>query len=208
MKGFSAQQIRDAEAPLLAAGAPLMQRAADALAREIATHDPRSVLVLVGSGDNGGDALFAAARLAASGIEVGIARVGTRVHEAGFAAALAAGAREVDPLVFEADVAVDGILGIGATGPLRPHVQRLIANLDLRFVVAVDVPSGVDATSGTVDGVILRADRTITFGGCKAGLLLEPGASYAGAITVVDIGLDLRGVEPVVTLPESRVTPG
>jgi NAD(P)H-hydrate epimerase len=203
VKGYSADQIRTAEGPLLAAGVPLMQRAANALAEEIASHRPGTVLLLVGSGDNGGDTLFAGQRLAASGISVGIARVGSRVHEAGFAAALAAGAIEVDPLEWQADVAVDGILGIGAAGPLRPHVQHLVLALKPRFVIAVDVPSGVDATSGAVDGPILRADRTITFGACKAGLLLEPGANYAGEVTVVDIGLDLSAVEPVVvTFPD------
>lgn len=198
MKGYSAQQIRAAEAPLLAAGVPLMQRAADALASEIAKRRPRRVVLLVGSGDNGGDALFAGERLATSGVTVGIARVGRRVHEKGFAAALAAGAFEVDPLKFEADVAVDGILGIGATGPLRPDAQRLVLALSPRFVVAVDLPSGVDATSGAVVGPILRAGQTVTFGGCKAGLLLEPGASYAGVITVIDIGLDLSGTVPII----------
>lgn len=199
MRGYSAQQVRDAEAPLLAAGVPLMQRAADALARDVAARSPRTVLVLAGSGDNGGDALFAAARLAASGISVGVARVGSRVHEAGLAAALDAGADEVDPVAFDADVVIDGMLGIGASGPLRPNVQALVLALRPRFVVAVDVPSGVDATSGAVAGPILRADRTVTFGACKAGLLIEPGASYAGEIVLIDIGLDLSGVDPVIS---------
>ncbi len=198
MKGYSTQQIRAAEEPLLAAGVPLMQRAADGLARTIAEKHPHRALLLVGSGDNGGDALFAGARLAASGIEVGVARVGSRVHAAGFAAAIEAGATEVDPLRFEADVTVDGILGIGAAGPLRPHVQHLIEELDPGFVVAVDLPSGVDATTGAVVGHILRADRTITFGAYKAGLLLEPGATYAGEVTLIEIGLDLSAVEPAV----------
>lgn len=203
MKGYGAQQIRDAEAPLLAAGVPLMQRAADGLARHIGSLDPGRVLLLVGSGDNGGDALFAGARLAASGIRVGIARVGSRVHEAGFAAAVAAGATVVDPLDWQADVVVDGILGTGASAnpALRSPARELVEALKATTatIVAVDIPSGIDPTTGAVpDPTVLRADLTVTFGGCKAGLLLEPGRSYAGEVRLVEIGLDLAGVTPLV----------
>jgi hydroxyethylthiazole kinase-like uncharacterized protein yjeF len=211
MLGYSSDQIRAAEAPLLAAGVPLMARAAHGLADVIASLAPTSVLLLVGTGDNGGDALFAGAELAASGIDVRIVRTGSRVHEAGFAAALDAGAVETDdPVGFagRADVVVDGILGTGtsASPALRSPARELVESLIpvARRVVAVDLPSGISPDDGTVPSpVVLRADITVTFGGCKAGLLLEPGSSYAGDVRLIDIGLDLSKVEPVIGEPTS-----
>lgn len=206
MLGYSADQIRAAEAPLLAAGVPLMARAAHGLAAVIASLAPTRVLLLVGSGDNGGDALFAGAELASSGISVAIAHTGSRVHEAGLAAALSAGAVITDdPVGFAgtADVVVDGILGTGtsASPALRSPAKELVAALIpvARRVVAVDLPSGISPDDGSVpDPTVLRADITVTFGGCKAGLLLAPGSSYAGEVRLIEIGLDLSEVEPVV----------
>jgi hydroxyethylthiazole kinase-like uncharacterized protein yjeF len=242
MIGYSAQQIRDAEAPHLAAGEPLMQRAAAGLAREIDTllnarHPsgaapppaPGRVLLLVGSGNNGGDALFAGAELAAAGTEVVILPVGSRVHEAGLRAALDAGARleRTDDNTLETtdaaalatylarrcDVVVDAILGTGTNsspalrGVAREVVGALVpltADVGGAAVVAVDIPSGIDPTTGAVpDPTVLQADVTVTFGGYKAGLLLEPGMQFAGEVRLIDIGLaaDLARLEPVVRIP-------
>lgn len=216
MKGYTADQIRGAEAPLLAAGEPLMQRAADGLAAAIGevVGESAAILVLVGPGDNGGDALFAAATLAEQGHDVKLARAGDRVHAAGFEAALESGADETDdPVGFaeDADVIVDGLLGTGSTPPLRGSARDLVAALlplvgalddgeeDGPLVVAVDIPSGIDASTGAApDDVVLPADVTVTFGGVKAGLLVEPGADYAGEIRLIDIGLDLSRATQVV----------
>ena len=253
MDGYGGDQVRAAERPHLEAGEPLMQRAADGLARIVGDllddaavrpqDGPGSVLLLVGSGDNGGDALFAGARLASAGRHVTVLRVGSRVHEAGLAAALDAGARLLDgpsdargasdagaadilraaavpdaqrlaAVAAEAaagtDLVLDGILGIGAGGgtPLRspaPQVVDAIRELarDQRapFVVAVDVPSGIDVDTGAVaDDHVLHADVTVTFGGVKAGLLTGPGATLAGRIELVDVGIgaDLAAVEPLI----------
>jgi hydroxyethylthiazole kinase-like uncharacterized protein yjeF len=224
--GYSAQQIRDAEAPLLAAGEPLMQRAAAALADVIVTLLPTDatarILVLVGSGNNGGDALFAAAALAERGCDVAIVSVGSRIHEEGLTAALKAGAYGVDPrdarhlveLAAASTVIVDAILGtgsgigVGASPALRGRAREVVAALipivsaeDGPRVVAVDIPSGIDPDDGSVpDQTVLPADVTVTFGACKAGLLLPPAAALAGDIRVIDIGLgaQLAHVEPVV----------
>jgi NAD(P)H-hydrate repair Nnr-like enzyme with NAD(P)H-hydrate epimerase domain len=120
---YSAAQVRAAEKPMLEAGEPLMRRAATALATVVAAELPADgahVLVLAGSGDNGGDALFAASRLA----EIPDARVDVlltsdRAHVEGLGAAIAAGARKVDlpevvSGVSDYDLVLDGILGIGA----------------------------------------------------------------------------------------------
>ena len=208
MLGYSSDQIRAAEAPLLAAGVPLMARAAHGLAAVIAAMSPTRVLLLVGTGDNGGDALFAGAELASSGIEVAIVRTGSRVHEAGFAAAIDAGALITDdPVGFAgtADVVVDGILGTGtsANPALRSPARELVSSLIPTIggtIVAVDIPSGISPDDGGVpDPTVLRADVTVTFCGCKAGLLLPPGSGYAGAVTLIDIGLDLSDLAPTVT---------
>src|SRR5689334_4078403 len=119
---YTADAVRAAEAPLLAAGAPLMREAAAALAetvRERLALAPGTVLVLAGAGDNGGDALWAAAELAADGEVVELVLTADRVHREALTAALAAGARlrhsgDVRREPGECAVVVDGILGIGA----------------------------------------------------------------------------------------------
>lgn len=229
-KAYTAQQIRDAEAPRLAAGEPLMDRAAAGLAREIegvlssrGAARPGHVLLLVGSGNNGGDALFAGARLAVSGHEVVILPVGSRLHEAGLRAAVAAGATEmaerspteVARFARSVDVIVDGILGIGAgngaalRSPAREVVEALLPIMsDPRHpvVVAVDIPSGISPDEGSVpDEVVLPADVTVTFGGVKAGLLLQPARRLAGRVVLVDVGLadDLAAMAPALDVPEA-----
>jgi hydroxyethylthiazole kinase-like uncharacterized protein yjeF len=183
-----------------------MQRAATALARRCAqllgaTYGARVVL-LVGSGNNGGDALFAGALLARRGARVAALLVGDDVHAEGRRAYGAAGGRctaaggDGDArLLADADLVVDGMLGIGATGPLRPPYARLVRLLSDSGapVVAVDVPTGVDASTGEVAGDAVRADVTVTFGALKVGLLVAPGAEHAGVVDVVDIGLSLPG---------------
>lgn len=213
---FTAAQMREAEAPYLAAGVPLMARAATALARETAALvtdrggalPGARVLVLAGAGNNGGDALHAGAILAEHGASVSVVPTAERLHEAGLAAARAAGA-VVLPLDEPADalaaaaadstVIIDGILGTGASanpalrGRPREVVRAILpvlANRPAPAVVAVDIPSGVGADDGAVpDAAVLPASLTVTFGGCKTGLLREPAASLSGRILVADIGI-------------------
>lgn len=200
--------IRAAEAVLhaqLPAGA-LMDRAATGLASVCATllgrvYGARVVLV-VGSGDNGGDALYAGARLARRGarVEALFATAG-RGHAGGLAALAAAGGRVVtDPAVLgRADLVLDGLVGIGAAGGLRADsaaLARRVAEVSA-LVVAVDLPSGVDADTGEIPGPAVRADATVTFGTWKPALLADPAAGLAGAATLVDIGLGPHLPEPV-----------
>ena len=200
--------IRAAEQALMArlpSGA-LMQRAAAGLAAVCAGLVPRvygsRVVVLAGSGDNGGDGLYAAARLARRGARVLAVAAGTRVHEAGATALRAAGGRVTGPgdpdlaaAMNAADLVLDGLLGIGGRGGLREPQAGLAALAeaaragDGTKVVAVDLPSGVDADTGEVTGAAVRADVTVTFGTWKTGLLVDPGADYAGLTKLVDIGL-------------------
>jgi ADP-dependent NAD(P)H-hydrate dehydratase / NAD(P)H-hydrate epimerase len=196
------ETVRTAERALMAElpeGA-LMQRAAAGLAAVCAqllvTVYGSRVVLLVGSGDNGGDALYAGARLAARGARIDALLLGSRTHEGGLRALRLAGGRVTDDaalvaLVDQADLVVDGILGIGGSGGLRSPADEIAERLSASScaVVAVDVPSGVDASTGVVEGAAVRADVTVTFGTWKPGLLVDPGASHAGHAELVDIGL-------------------
>jgi len=226
---YTAAQVRAAEKPLLEAGEPLMLRAAASLARVAARelgHDFGRVLVLVGSGDNGGDALFAGAHLVEiDDVTVDVFLTSDRVHEAGLGAAIAAGARKVDlPEVVAAasdyDLVLDGIVGIGASGSsegdpstssgsgggaLRGTARTVVEALlpavlaGKPRVIAVDLPSGLQPDDGSSDGTVLPASVTVTFGAVKSGLVTASGPESAGSIVLVDIGLgpSLADVEPV-----------
>ncbi|MCU1527185.1 MAG: NAD(P)H-hydrate epimerase [Frondihabitans sp.] len=214
IKGYSAEQVRGAEAPHLAVGEPLMQRAAAGLAAEIRNASPRRVLLLVGSGNNGADTLYAGAELASENAEVAILATGSRVNEDAMAAALKAGASVVDAagLASPFDVIVDGILGTGTSanpalrGEARAVVAAILPALSAHprpLVVAADIPSGIDPNDGRVpDPLVLPADVTVTFGAYKAGLLLEPASRLVGRVVLVDIGLgpDLDALTPLVVV--------
>ncbi|MFC9296233.1 NAD(P)H-hydrate epimerase [Streptomyces sp. NPDC057011] len=201
---YSVETVRAAERELMARlpeGA-LMQRAAAGLAAVCAGLLRRvygaRVVLLVGPGDNGGDALYAGARLARRGARVtAVPMDPERMHAGGLAALRAAGGWVEEAVPRRADLVVDGLLGIGGRGGLRPAAAALVERIPPGApVVAVDLPSGVDADSGEVAGPAVRADVTVTFGAYKPGLLIDPGASRAGAVRLVDIGLEL---------PEPRV---
>jgi hydroxyethylthiazole kinase-like uncharacterized protein yjeF len=181
----------------------LMQRAAAGLAAACADLLGRvyagRVVLLVGSGDNGGDALYAGARLARRGAGVtAVLLAPERTHGAGLAAlrragGTVAGSGAAEELILRADLVVDGIVGIGGKGGLRPEAVPLAGYAaDSRAaVVAVDLPSGIEADTGEVRGTAVRADLTVTFGTHKPGLLIDPGREYAGSVRLVDIGLEL-----------------
>jgi hydroxyethylthiazole kinase-like uncharacterized protein yjeF len=205
---YDVSEVRVAEDALmerLPRGA-LMERAATGLADACATlmRDGgrrlagARVVLLIGSGNNGGDALYAGAHLAARGAGVSAVLLGDRCHGGGRAAFLASGGRitaaaDVDEELRRADLVIDGILGIGGQGALRKDAAHCaaLATSSGALVVAVDIPSGVHADSGAVADVaaVVRADATVTFGCLKPGLLLSPGRDYAGAVIEVDIGL-------------------
>ncbi|WP_159674580.1 NAD(P)H-hydrate dehydratase [Streptomyces mexicanus] len=200
---YSVETVRTAERALMARlpDGTLMQRAAAGLAAACADLLGRvygsRVVLLVGSGDNGGDALYAGARLARRG--AGVAAVllaGERTHPGGLAALRRAGGTVARPetaeeLIDRADLVIDGIVGIGGKGGLRPAAAPLAerAARAAAAVVAVDLPGGVEADSGEVLGAAVRADLTVTFGTHKPGLLIDPARAYAGTVRLVDIGL-------------------
>ncbi|MBK5306195.1 MAG: NAD(P)H-hydrate dehydratase [Frankiaceae bacterium] len=169
----------------------LMQRAATGLAvacaqRLVGVYGARVVL-LVGTGNNGADALWAGARLAARGAAVSAVLAGSADVDA-LSALRAAGGRVAGPAALDdADLVIDGLVGIGGTGALRPAAAALV--VEGEHVVAVDVPSGVDADTGAVAGPAVRAGLTVTFGTSKPGLHVGAGRGHAGRVELVDIGL-------------------
>jgi hydroxyethylthiazole kinase-like uncharacterized protein yjeF len=214
--------VRAAEKALMATlpDGTLMQRAAAGLARRCAmllgdtggVYGSR-VLLLVGSGDNGADTLFAGGLLARRGASVSaILLRPDRVHLAALAAMRAAGGHTITDLPSRVDLVLDGIVGIGASGGLRPAARAIVDRLgELRGrtgerppVVAVDVPSGVAVDTGDVPGAAVTADVTVTFGCLKPALVVGPAAVHAGQVEVVDIGLrDHLRADPALRVPDA-----
>ncbi|WP_434993319.1 bifunctional ADP-dependent NAD(P)H-hydrate dehydratase/NAD(P)H-hydrate epimerase [Arthrobacter sp. Ld5] len=226
LQAFSGGDVRAAEAPLLDAGQgdALMQRAAHALFGVVlgllrdagrGTYGATAV-VLAGSGNNGADALYAGERLLRRGVGATAILTADRAHEAALDAFTRAGGTSVRLAdapdlaalaahAASADVLLDGILGTGASGGLRGPAADFVRVFDAAagpraarstLVVACDLPSGIGVDTGRVDGPVLSADATVTFGAAKAGLLIGDGAVAAGQLNVVDIGLDFSGFLP------------
>ncbi|MEW6870779.1 NAD(P)H-hydrate epimerase [Trueperella pyogenes] len=207
-RAFNATAVRGAEEPLLAAGEPLMERAAYAVAQAVIRTRPAPgarILALVGKGNNGGDALFAAAYLARRGFFV--TAVFTDAHGGALAAAERSGVRlvnlpDADPsdllsLARRAEVWIDGLLGIGARGGARePYATWISALVQQRaampvapVVVAVDVPSGVGVDDADLPGPFLPADLTVATGCLKPAHLLPPARYACGQVEVVELGI-------------------
>jgi len=199
---YRVADVRAAEERLMAElpDGALMQRAATGLAtacidllREVrgGVYGAR-VCLLVGGGNNGGDALWAGARLAQRGAHVEAVCTSQHPHPEGLTAFARAGGRVVDEIDLDADLILDGLVGIGGQGELRGLAAQFAESVlgASGLVVAVDLPSGVDADSGLVPGIAVQADVTVTFGCLKPGLLVMPALEYVGLLLVVDIGLD------------------
>lgn len=179
----------------------------------------RRVALLVGAGNNGGDALWAGAFLRRRGVGVtAVLLAPDRTHSAGLAALRRAGGHAVpadgehpdtsgigaaaNDAMEHAHVVIDGIVGLSGRGPLRPVAAELVRRNSVP-VVAVDLPSGVDPLTGEVGGEAVQATVTVTFGGLKPGHVLDAGAVHSGAVGVVDIGLEPHLPEPELSIMEA-----
>ncbi|MGZ8750169.1 MAG: NAD(P)H-hydrate dehydratase [Pseudonocardia sp.] len=216
---FTVEQVRTAERTVLARVPPgaLMRRAAFGLAvvarRMLAASNGHRVALLVGAGDNGGDALWSGAELRRRGIGVTAVLLDPqRAHSGGLAALRRVGGRAVDAgpdgvaAVARADLVLDGIVGLSGRGPLRPAAAELagVADAGSVPVLAVDSPSGVDPDTGTVDGPAVTATATVTFGALKPVHVLA--AHRCGPVELVDIGLGPELPDPhAVVLGEADV---
>lgn len=205
LNAHTVEQIRAAEAELMATLPPgeLMQRAARGLYAAVLASIGQNdrVVALVGTGNNGADALFAAGMLRTAGVTCDVCLADAdRVHEEGLAAARSAGARVIEsPGGY--DVVLDAVVGIGGKAGLRGRARQWSQWIDVArpTVVAVDLASGLEADSARVSDVFIRADHTVTFGTYKVSSLVDPAAVLSGGVPhLVDIGLAAYLDDPVV----------
>ncbi|WP_058235372.1 NAD(P)H-hydrate dehydratase [Devriesea agamarum] len=164
----------------------------------------RRVILLVGAGKNGGDALFAGVTLRERGATVVAVQTMDRIHAAGLAAFRDSGGQlvpcpdDLDALFAGADLVVDGILGSGARPGLTPQLRQVLAAArKVAPVLAVDLPSGIDPRTGAIPEPVAGADLTVACGGVMAGLLLPPADALVGEIRVAD--LDFAPYLPAVS---------
>ena len=171
---LTADETRAAEAAHQGSLDELMERAGTAVAELVLREFPGRVTVVCGKGNNGGDGRVSARVLREAGREV---QVVDGVGDLG-----------------DCDVVVDALLGIGLRDAPREDAARMIElmNGSGRPIVAVDVPSGVNASTGEVPGAAVRAEATVTFGAAKVGLAIAPGRFHAGRVQIAPIGLRPR----------------
>jgi len=185
---YTADEMRAAEARYPGSTAELMERAGAVAARVALQvfHDARRWTVVCGGGSNGGDGRVVARHLQEAGREV-------RVVDA----------KAGDSELGEPEAIVDALFGTGFRGEPRPAARALIERINASdaAVLAVDVPSGVDASTGEVTGAAVQADETVTFHARKVGAVVAPGRFQVGHLHVVDIGLDVTETGAAFALP-------
>ncbi|AVI86823.1 bifunctional ADP-dependent (S)-NAD(P)H-hydrate dehydratase/NAD(P)H-hydrate epimerase [Pseudomonas syringae pv. tomato] len=198
---YSAAQVRDLDARLIAAGTPgleLMQRAAHATWRAIRRRWPEAnqLTVLAGRGNNAGDGYLVAALAHKAGWQVNVLAVGDPAGLTGDAASAHAAASGIDTQAWGgqplAGVVLDALLGTGLNGEVRePFLSAINAiNASGLPVAAVDIPSGLSADTGHKSGATVRADLTVTFIGLKLGLLTGDAADLVGELVFDDLQAD------------------
>lgn len=216
---ITAEAVRDAEhaAGDLLSNGTLMARASAGVAHAVSRHLQRTggcygrrVGLVVGAGDNGGDALYAGALLVRRGVAChAVLLVPDKAHPGGLAAFRRSGGHVVADLPNDLDVVIDGVVGLGGRGQLRPAAAEVFATVAPPdaggpVVVAVDLPSGVDADTGEVHEPSVHADITVTFGVRRNAHLLA--APRCGHVEVVDIGIDTPEIDPsLLTLTDAEV---
>ncbi|MFC1909377.1 NAD(P)H-hydrate dehydratase [Chloroflexota bacterium] len=224
MKIVTAEEMRRIDQDCAGVGLAvnvLMENAGKAVAEEVSrilsNIDKQQVLILIGPGNNGGDGLVAARYLHDSGASISIYLCSERandpnlelVRERGITCVTATGDANLgkfDRLISSANCVIDALLGTGKMRPLQGVFQQVLErvgnykrnNEGLR-IIAVDLPSGLDADSGAIDPACLKANNTITLGLPKLGLYNFPGAERAGAVSIADIGIPEHLTEKINT---------
>ena len=225
MKILTVEQMRQAEQDCARIGlstATLMENAGKAVAEEVGrilgASGKQRILILIGPGNNGGDGLVAARYLHDWRAEVSLCLFGRRpaddpnlelVRQRGISGVKAAESDNLDrldDLLSSANLVIDALFGTGKSRPLGDTFQQALGRVSQaskrqpRFgIVALDLPSGLNADSGAVDPACLYADHTITLGFPKLGLFSPPGSERVGQITVADIGIPSYLVDQVAT---------
>jgi len=225
MKILTASQVRQIEEECAKIGITtdmLMENAGKAVAEEVKNIlgdiEKRSILILIGPGNNGGDGLVAARHLHDFGSKVTVYLCAQRpendaklklVQEQGITCVEAAEDEDLgklDESLSSANAVIDALFGTGTTRPFRgllltilDRVSRAKKKRSKLRIIALDLPSGLNADNGSVDSATLYADNTITLGFSKPGLLRFPGAARVGKITVADIGIPSYLAENITT---------
>ncbi|MFC1933104.1 NAD(P)H-hydrate dehydratase [Chloroflexota bacterium] len=225
MKVVTADQVRQIDEECGKIGLPtsvLMENAGKAVAEEtrrvLDAINQQHILILVGPGNNGGDGLVAARYLHDWGAEVSLYLFGQRTEEdTNFKLVQQRGITcvevaqdenldRLDDLLSSATAVIDAIFGTGKSRPLDETVAQVLGKVTKAregqpglHIIALDLPSGLNADSGAIDSACLYADNTITLGFPKPGLFNPPGAERAGKITVADIGIPSYLAEEITT---------
>ncbi len=225
MKVVTVEQMRQVEKACARIGLPtntLMENAgksvADEVRRILGAIDQQHILILIGPGNNGGDGLVAARYLHDWGAKVSLYILGQRhpedsnfrlVQERGITCIEATQDEKLDRLdefLSSVDAVVDALFGTGKTRPLSGTFQQVLERVSevkkrkpALHIIALDLPSGLDADTGAVDPACLHADNTIALGFPKPGLFNSPGAERTGKITVADIGIPSHLAEQIST---------
>ena len=201
-------QMAQADRLTIAAGTPgieLMENAGRAVADAVsAVLQGRRVVIVAGPGNNGGDGFVAARLLAERGYEVRVSFVGDRGRLKGDAAIAAdrwsGPVEEASPVsLTDCDIIVDALFGAGLDRQVEGLAAGMIRAINLSGVpvIAVDLPSGVNGTTGKVMGLAVKATDTVTFFRRKPGHSLLPGMGYCGAVQVADIGIPASVLETI-----------
>jgi ADP-dependent NAD(P)H-hydrate dehydratase / NAD(P)H-hydrate epimerase len=224
MKLVSTAEMRQLEAAATAAGtseAQLMEEAGLAVAQEawmmLGSLEGRRIIVLAGPGNNGGDGLVAARHLHDWGADVMVVMPKRREPDANsseleqrevamMSSESDEGQAELDQLLAGSDMVIDALLGIGggraieAQSPIGRALQSLAAarvRQPAPKLIAVDVPTGLDADTGAVDPLTVEPDISVTFGLPKVGMYEAPGSAVVGRVQVIDIGIPAEAMEAV-----------
>ncbi len=218
MKTVSAAEMRELDRRTIESGTPgeeLMRRAgqgvADIAGDVLASRGGHSILLIAGTGNNGGDVFAAATSLSETDLDIEVWICGSQSHikgdaqlhlkkmtRAGIIPKEVRSANDLSPKTWP-DLIVDGLLGTGSKGAPRSFMGPLIEWINNEaqhaFVISIDIPSGIDADSGIAAGPAVKADLTVTMGLPKTGLIRPEALPYVGTVETVDIGIPLEFIE-------------
>ena len=218
MKTVSAAEMRELDRRTIedgVTGEELMRRAGQGvaeLARDVlASRNGHAVLLIAGTGNNGGDVFAAATELSQTDLHIEVWLCGSQsqvqgdaqlhLKKMGRAGIIPKEVRSINDLIPKTgpDLIIDGLLGTGAKGAPRGFMSTLIEWINAEgqhaLVLAIDIPSGIDADSGIADGSAVKADMTLTIGLPKTGLIRPEALPYTGSVEVIDIGIPFEFIE-------------
>lgn len=183
----------------------LMERAALSVVQAAKLHinQKDNILCVCGNGNNGGDGIAIGRILAEEGYLVTILWLGEEAKASEETKKQLAIAKKMGIFICnkvklsEYTIIIDAIFGIGLSRPVLGSYKKIISQINETeaFIISVDIPSGIDSECGKIMQIAIKADITVTFGYAKQGLLLYPGAEYAGQVIVADIGFSHKALE-------------